>query len=521
MVGSSSSSGNNFNGLDIGSGIASAGNFFYESGSWVVRGSGLDIWGTSDSFHFMYIPITGDITLSMFVSSFTANDPWAKAGPMIRASLSPSSAHYSAFALGSGSFANQYRKCNGCNSINDQTGVINLSSVWLRTKKTGSVVESFYKGSSDAEWLPFGGTTTIDFGELFYIGIAVTSHSSSTEQANACGTSFETISSICSNAITESDCISSSLCQWGAITEKCYNSGKLPQEESSELMASVISAGSTVESFNCDDTSATESHVMDGLTDSFTCIKAKNGNPGLIIIPSHQTMSLVTKMRIYAGRLCPLCDPIRYKLYGRKSTSDEFVEISGDDLPWTSDKIVDRNFFPVPIHSTYSSGDMALSFTEVSFENTKYYLDYKIEFSKTRAPQSSVITFAEIELPGILLSDNTSSASNYTGELVVSTAPRCGATEVEARETCGTVCATNDDCESGKLCYGVATNYCGSIPTRVYSNPVVSFGPRCGKDEISARTFCGEECTYFCNTPGEICHGVMQNYCGSEFTEVS
>jgi len=521
VVSSSSSSSKNFYGLDIGSGIASAGNFFFDSGSWVVLGTGVDIWGNSDSFHYMYMPTTGDITISMFVSSFTANHPWAKAGPMIRASLSPSSAHYSAFVLGSGSFTNQYRQCDGCTSVNDQTGVISLSSVWLRTKKTGNVLESFYKGISDAEWIPFGGTATIDYGESFYIGIAVTSHSSTTELASACGTSFETTSSLCSNAITESGCISSSLCQWGTITEKCYDSSKLPQEDASEIMPSIFSAGSTVETFNCADTDETEIYAIDGMTDSFTCIKSKNGDPGLIISPSHQTMSLVTKMRIYAGRLCPLCDPVRYKLYGRKSTFENFVEISGNDLPWKSDKDVARNFFSVPIHSTYSSGDNGLSFTEVSFENVEYYLDYKVEFSKTRAPQSSSITFAEIELPGLLMPESTGSGSNYSGELVLSTAPRCGATEVDARETCGNVCATNDDCVSGKFCYGVATNYCGSIPPRVYSNPIVSFVPRCGTDEISARTFCGEECKFFCSTPGEICHGVLQNYCGSEYTEVS
>ncbi len=77
---------------------------------------------------------------------------------------------------------------------------------------------------------------------------------------------------------------------------------------------------------------------------------------------------------------------------------------------------------------------------------------------------------------------------------------------------------------SGTLCYSVNQNYCGSIPKRNYINPQVStVNFRCGVSEVYARTFCGISCTWStqCNQViGETCHGVHQNYCGSNYTEV-
>jgi len=100
---------------------------------------------------------------------------------------------------------------------------------------------------------------------------------------------------------------------------------------------------------------------------------------------------------------------------------------------------------------------------------------------------------------------------------------RCGISELDAREQCGPPCTNSGDCfVSGGSCWLVNANYCGSIPKRTYINPVQSSGnQRCGKTELDARTFCGEECrsNEDCGVPGEACHGVQPNYCGSSYTE--
>eukprot|EP00985_Skeletonema_marinoi_P011985 scaffold5700_cov125-Skeletonema_marinoi.AAC.9 len=64
---------------------------------------------------------------------------------------------------------------------------------------------------------------------------------------------------------------------------------------------------------------------------------------------------------------------------------------------------------------------------------------------------------------------------------------------------------------------GVHPNYCGSIPKRIYVDPVQStVWTRCGKSEIDARSFCGEPCTWQCSLAGETCQPIHAN-CDSEY----
>ncbi|KAK1734442.1 lytic polysaccharide monooxygenase [Skeletonema marinoi] len=105
-----------------------------------------------------------------------------------------------------------------------------------------------------------------------------------------------------------------------------------------------------------------------------------------------------------------------------------------------------------------------------------------------------------------------------TTELVVNRENRCGQNELQARETCGNVCQSVNDCGPGEYCWGVHPNYCGSIPKRVYVDPVQStVWTRCGKSELDARSFCGEPCTWECAGEGETCQPIHANYCDSEY----
>jgi len=106
-------------------------------------------------------------------------------------------------------------------------------------------------------------------------------------------------------------------------------------------------------------------------------------------------------------------------------------------------------------------------------------------------------------------------------DLVLDTSPRCGFSELDARESCNAICATDADCDSGEFCWNVHANYCGSIPQRLYEDPVQSpVVSRCGVSEEMARTFCGEPCSWQCSKPGEQCIAIHSNYCDSPYTEV-
>jgi len=102
--------------------------------------------------------------------------------------------------------------------------------------------------------------------------------------------------------------------------------------------------------------------------------------------------------------------------------------------------------------------------------------------------------------------------SSTSGALVLNNASRCGTTELDARERCKPICATDSDCGTGEFCWSVHANYCGSIPQRVYVNPVQSsVTSRCGVSEVTARSFCGEPCSWQCSKPGETCIAVSMS----------
>ena len=82
---------------DVGS-VGVAGATTYNGGTFAVVGSGSDIWGTADAFHYAYKPLTGDGVVVARVATVQNTNAWTKAGVMIRETLDPASAQASMLA---------------------------------------------------------------------------------------------------------------------------------------------------------------------------------------------------------------------------------------------------------------------------------------------------------------------------------------------------------------------------------------------------------------------------------------
>ena len=233
------------------------------------------------------------------------------------------------------------------------------------------------------------------------------------------------------------------------------------------------------------------------------------------------------------------------------SQTQSWTVISEGTLPWISE--YSRNPIGLEIVSNYEDADQGKYFMEVPFyNNTTPYYEYMIEFPQMRDPQSRQVHFGEIELPGLLMGQSRTTTSPPTtkptkkptqsptsrptskptfrptsGNFIISKKYRCGSSEVDARERCGKECVKDFDCpmvsEKRQRCQSVSANYCDSIPSRNYTNPVISrVSQRCGLTEIYARTFCTKPCSKDsdCTGVGETCLKVLSNYCGSTFTEI-
>jgi endoglucanase len=144
---------------------------------FTVTGAGADIWGTSDAFRYVYVPVTGDCTMIAHVTSVQNVDPWSKAGVMIRESMAANAINaYIAVTPGNG-VTWQTRSTTGGATGNAATAGL-TAPYWVKLVRSGSTFTG-YRSPDGVTWTQQG-TATINMASAAYIGLALTSHNSST-----------------------------------------------------------------------------------------------------------------------------------------------------------------------------------------------------------------------------------------------------------------------------------------------------------------------------------------------------
>jgi regulation of enolase protein 1 (concanavalin A-like superfamily) len=160
---------------------ALSGTASHTSGTFTIEGGGVDVWDPSDQFFFTHRQVTGDVTIVARVGSIENTNAWAKAGVMIRESLSGTSRH--AFALVSPSKGIAFQRRSSTGGTSSSTSVTGTAPVWLRLERRGSSITAS-RSATGTSWTTIG-TTTISMASTVYVGLAVTSHNPS---ARATGT---------------------------------------------------------------------------------------------------------------------------------------------------------------------------------------------------------------------------------------------------------------------------------------------------------------------------------------------
>lgn len=159
---------------DIGSPSAE-GDASYASGTFTIEGDGSDIWGTSDSFHYVYQSLSGDGEIVARVVSIENTNEWAKAGVMIRETLTGGSKHAMMCISRSNGAAFQRRTTTDGTSTHTAGSSVS-APYWVRLIRSGSTLTG-YISSSGSSWSQVG-SATISMNTNVYIGLPVTSHSS-------------------------------------------------------------------------------------------------------------------------------------------------------------------------------------------------------------------------------------------------------------------------------------------------------------------------------------------------------
>jgi phosphatidylserine/phosphatidylglycerophosphate/cardiolipin synthase-like enzyme/regulation of enolase protein 1 (concanavalin A-like superfamily) len=157
---------------DIGA-VPFAGGSTFNNGTFTITGSGADVWGTADAFHYAYRTLSGDGTIVARVATVQNVDRWVKAGVMIRADTSAGSAHAFMLVSPSKGLAFQRRPVAGGISVNT-AGAFAAAPRWVKLTRTGDLIESFE--SVDGVTWTLVGSETIPMGANVLVGLAVTSH---------------------------------------------------------------------------------------------------------------------------------------------------------------------------------------------------------------------------------------------------------------------------------------------------------------------------------------------------------
>lgn len=148
-----------------------------EAGIWqdryLVKGSGNDIWGTGDQFHFAYQEIADLIEISARLVTMEASNGWAKAGIMIRNTLEPGSTHaFMCTTISNGTaFQRRVDKNSGSLNINKEG---REAPYWVKLVRRGNVFQG-YESSDGENWTRVG-VERIIMNESVYVGFAVTAH---------------------------------------------------------------------------------------------------------------------------------------------------------------------------------------------------------------------------------------------------------------------------------------------------------------------------------------------------------
>ncbi|HKT37616.1 MAG TPA: PQQ-binding-like beta-propeller repeat protein, partial [Ktedonobacterales bacterium] len=150
------------------------------NGTWTIQGGGGDIWGTADSFHYVWQTLAADGSVSAQVTSQSNTDGWAKAGVMLRASNAANAPYYAIYLTPSNGLAVQYRATAGGSAGQAVQVTTTTAPLYLKVTRIGTTFTAYTSPDGVTWTLVEGSTVTLsNLSGSALAGLAVTSHNSS------------------------------------------------------------------------------------------------------------------------------------------------------------------------------------------------------------------------------------------------------------------------------------------------------------------------------------------------------
>jgi hypothetical protein len=162
---------------DVGA-VIQAGSGSESGGTFTVSGSGADIWGLTDAFHYVYASNVSEGSIAARVVRMDDTNTFAKAGVMFRASLDPSAVQVILDVRPNGTVEFMARSASGQDTT-FVAGAVATFPVTLKLERLHGSIDSVFVASvldsSTGGWRHIGNVTA-RIGPAALSGLAVTSH---------------------------------------------------------------------------------------------------------------------------------------------------------------------------------------------------------------------------------------------------------------------------------------------------------------------------------------------------------
>lgn len=158
---------------DIGKTLAGSTAYEAATGSYTVTGGGADMWGREDAFHFSWVKLSGDATLTAdvhFPAGVTVS--LEKAVLIFRQSLDAASPYADIAIHGDGHTTLQYRLVSG--GLTSDSTAPDHGATRLRIERKGNLFTAS-TGSADGKLTAFSSSTVVMDGPV-YLGIGFCAH---------------------------------------------------------------------------------------------------------------------------------------------------------------------------------------------------------------------------------------------------------------------------------------------------------------------------------------------------------
>lgn len=162
---------------DVGA-VTVSGTATYQNAEFTNVGAGkIDSTGTADSFRYIYQPILGDCEIIAHVTAIHGDNGAARAGVMIRETLSAGSKHgFAATENGTTRNSAWRRRITTGGNNTHTSGSVGDQDRWLRIVRSGDTVTAYEKETAGGAWMTLGSPETITMTNEVLVGIAFMSN---------------------------------------------------------------------------------------------------------------------------------------------------------------------------------------------------------------------------------------------------------------------------------------------------------------------------------------------------------